>query len=131
MIIDADLLQMVEAFLDPVVVDDASLALEAMREVGPGGHFFGTQHTQDRFRTAFYKPMISDWRNYEIVGGSGAPAGAGEGQPDLEGAARRVRAAADRRGRPRGARRLRRAPRRRGRRAHRLLTPSPTFEGIV
>jgi trimethylamine--corrinoid protein Co-methyltransferase len=73
MIIDADLLQMVEAFLEPPVVDDASLALEAIADVGPGGHFFGTQHTQDRFRTAFFKPMISDWRNYESWQEAGSP----------------------------------------------------------
>jgi len=73
MIIDADLLHMVSAFLEPPVVDEASLGLEAMRDVGPGGHFFGTQHTQDRFRTAFYKPMISDWRNYESWQEGGSP----------------------------------------------------------
>jgi trimethylamine---corrinoid protein Co-methyltransferase len=73
MILDADLLGMVEAFLEPVVVDDATLALEAMRDVGPGGHFFGTQHTQDRFRTAFHKPMISDWRNFESWQEAGSP----------------------------------------------------------
>jgi trimethylamine---corrinoid protein Co-methyltransferase len=73
MVLDAELLGMVEAFLDPVVVDDASLAFEAMEEVGPGGHFFGTQHTQDRFRTAFHRPMISDWRNYETWEEAGSP----------------------------------------------------------
>ncbi len=73
MVLDAELLGMVEAFLDPVVVDDASLAFEAMEEVGPGGHFFGTQHTQDRFRTAFHRPMISDWRNYETWQEAGSP----------------------------------------------------------
>jgi trimethylamine--corrinoid protein Co-methyltransferase len=73
MVLDAELLGMVEAFLDPVVVDDASLAFEAMAEVGPGGHFFGTQHTQDRYRTAFHRPMISDWRNYETWEEAGSP----------------------------------------------------------
>ena len=73
MIIDADLLHMVSAFLEPPVVDEATLGLEAIRDVGPGGHFFGTQHTQDRFRTAFYKPMISDWRNYESWEEAGSP----------------------------------------------------------
>ncbi len=73
MVLDAELLGMVEAFLDPVVVDDASLAFEAMEEVGPGGHFFGTQHTQDRFRTAFHRPMLSDWRNYETWEEAGSP----------------------------------------------------------
>ena len=41
MILDAELLGMVAAFLDPVVVDEETLAFSAMREVGPGGHFFG------------------------------------------------------------------------------------------
>lgn len=73
MILDADLLHMVSAFLEPPVVDESTLALDAIRDVGPGGHFFGTQHTQDRFRTAFYKPMISDWRNYESWEEAGSP----------------------------------------------------------
>jgi trimethylamine--corrinoid protein Co-methyltransferase len=73
MILDAELLGMVEAFLDPVVVDEDTMALSAMREVGPGGHFFGAQHTQSRFRTAFHKPMISDWRNYETWEEAGSP----------------------------------------------------------
>ena len=73
MVIDADLIQMVARFLQPVVVDDASMALEAIADVGPGGHFFGTQHTQDRYRTAFFSPMISDWRNYESWQEAGSP----------------------------------------------------------
>lgn len=61
--LDADLLQMVAKFLEPVVVDDDTMALDAMIEVGPGGHFFGAQHTLARYATVFYQPMISDWRN--------------------------------------------------------------------
>lgn len=73
MVIDADLLQMVATFLDPLIVDDASLAVEAIAEVGPGGHFFGVQHTQDRYRDAFFQPMVSDWRNYETWEEAGSP----------------------------------------------------------
>jgi trimethylamine--corrinoid protein Co-methyltransferase len=73
MILDAELLGMVEAFLDPVVVDESTLAFEAMQDVGPGGHFFGTQHTQDRYRTAFHKPLLSDWRNFETWEEAGSP----------------------------------------------------------
>src|SRR6185436_2662290 len=73
MILDAELLGMVEAFLDPVVVDDDTLAFGAMAEVGPGGHFFGAEHTQSRYRTAFHKPMLSDWRNYETWEEAGSP----------------------------------------------------------
>lgn len=73
MVIDADLLHMVAAFLDPLVVDDASLAVDAIAEVGPGGHFFGVQHTQDRFRDAFFAPLVSDWRNFESWQDAGSP----------------------------------------------------------
>ena len=73
MILDAELLGMVEGFLDPVVVDEDSLAFSAMEEVGPGGHFFGAEHTQSRYRTAFHKPMLSDWRNYETWQEAGSP----------------------------------------------------------
>jgi trimethylamine---corrinoid protein Co-methyltransferase len=73
MVIDADTLSMVAAFLDPIIVDDASLAVEAIAEVGPGGHFFGIQHTQDRFRDAFFSPMVSDWRNFESWEEAGSP----------------------------------------------------------
>ena len=73
MVLDADLLDMVSEFLRPIVVDDAELALDAIREVGPGGHFFGCAHTQARYRTAFFTPMISDWRNYESWQEAGSP----------------------------------------------------------
>jgi len=73
MALDADLLAMVAEFLRPMRVDPEELALAAMREVGPGGHFFGAEHTQSRYRTAFFPPMISDWRNYETWREAGAP----------------------------------------------------------
>ncbi|MBV9522568.1 MAG: trimethylamine methyltransferase family protein [Alphaproteobacteria bacterium] len=73
MVLDADLLGMVAEFLRPVVVNDAELALDAIREVGPGGHFFGAAHTLARYRGAFYAPMISDWRNYESWTEAGRP----------------------------------------------------------
>jgi trimethylamine--corrinoid protein Co-methyltransferase len=65
LIVDAEILQMMSEVLQPVVVDEASLGLDAIAEVGPGGHFFGSAHTLERFETAFYRPILSDWRNYE------------------------------------------------------------------
>ncbi|MEL7153663.1 MAG: trimethylamine methyltransferase family protein, partial [Pseudomonadota bacterium] len=41
------------------------IALDAIREVGSDGHFFGIEHTQKRYTTAFYQPFLSDWKNYE------------------------------------------------------------------
>ena len=73
MVLDADLLDMVSEFLKPLRIDDEEFALDAIREVGPGGHFFGCAHTQARYRTAFFSPMISDWRNYESWREAGSP----------------------------------------------------------
>lgn len=73
MIVDADLLQMVTSMLAPLEVNAASMAHEAMSDVGPGGHFFGTAHTQERYRDAFYSPMLSDWRNFESWEEAGSP----------------------------------------------------------
>ena len=64
LILDAEMLQMFDAYLEPLIIDDASLALEAIREVGPGGHFFGAAHTMDRYETAFYTPLLTNWDNH-------------------------------------------------------------------
>lgn len=72
-ILDVDLLQMLAEFLDPLDVSPDALALDAMREVGPGGHYFGTAHTQARYQTAFYAPILSDWRNFESWREAGSP----------------------------------------------------------
>ena len=63
-ILDIDLLQMVAEFLTPLDCRRKRWRRRHPR-VGPGGHFFGTQHTQDRYKTAFYSPILSDWRNFE------------------------------------------------------------------
>jgi trimethylamine--corrinoid protein Co-methyltransferase len=73
MILDIDLLQMVSEMLSPLDLSEDALAVEAIRDVGPGGHFFGTQHTQDRYKTAFYAPILSDWRNFESWAEAGSP----------------------------------------------------------
>jgi len=72
LILDAELLQMQAALLQPVTVDDDSLGLEAIAEVGPGGHFFGSAHTMQRYENAFYQPILSDWRNFETWQEDGA-----------------------------------------------------------
>jgi trimethylamine--corrinoid protein Co-methyltransferase len=71
--LDVDLLQMVQEYLKPVIVDDPSMAFSAMEEVGPGGHFFGAKHTLERYATAFYQPLISDWRNFPAWEAAGRP----------------------------------------------------------
>jgi trimethylamine--corrinoid protein Co-methyltransferase len=65
MIVDAELIQMLARTLEPIEVNEDALGLEAMKEAGAGGHFFGTAHTQRRYETEFYTPLLSDWRNFE------------------------------------------------------------------
>jgi trimethylamine--corrinoid protein Co-methyltransferase len=72
MVLDAELLQEMAEILQPLEVSEDTLALDAIREVGPGGHFFGAAHTLARYETAFYRPMLSDWRNYETWREAGA-----------------------------------------------------------
>jgi trimethylamine--corrinoid protein Co-methyltransferase len=71
LIIDAEMLQMMAELLNSIEVDDDTLGFDAMAEVGPGGHFFGAAHTLERYETAFYQPMVSDWRNFETWEESG------------------------------------------------------------
>ncbi|OQM77497.1 trimethylamine methyltransferase family protein [Manganibacter manganicus] len=72
-ILDIDLLQMIAEFLTPLDFSEEALAIDAIRDVGPGGHFFGTPHTQARYKTAFYPPIVSDWRNFETWVEHGSP----------------------------------------------------------
>ncbi len=72
LIIDAEQLQLMTEYLRPIVVDDDTLGLDAIDEVGPGGHFFGSPHTMERFETAFYSPLVSDWRNFETWAEAGS-----------------------------------------------------------
>ena len=64
-IMDCEQLQQIITYMGPVKWDKDELALDAMAEVGQGGHFFGIQHTQDRYEKAFYSPFLSDWSNFE------------------------------------------------------------------
>lgn len=73
MVIDADLLNMVAKFLEPLDLSEDALAVSAIAGVGPAGHFFGEEHTQLRYTDAFYSPMVSDWRNWESWTEGGSP----------------------------------------------------------
>jgi trimethylamine--corrinoid protein Co-methyltransferase len=64
-ILDAEMIQMMQAFLEPAKVDEDTLGVSAIAEVGPASHFFGATQTIERYETAFYTPLLSDWRNFE------------------------------------------------------------------
>lgn len=65
LILDAEMLQMMAEYLRPIEVNEDELALDAIAEVGPGGHHFGTSHTLARYETAFYAPIMSVRQNFE------------------------------------------------------------------
>ena len=72
LIVDAEMLQMMRETMRTIPVGPAELAADTIAEVGPGGHFFGTAHTLARYETAFYRPLLSDWRNFETWSEAGA-----------------------------------------------------------
>ncbi len=65
LILDAELLQQMTENMQPMLVNKDTLGFDAVKEVGPGGHFFGSPHTLARYEKAFYHPILNDNRNYE------------------------------------------------------------------
>ncbi|HEX4151858.1 MAG TPA: trimethylamine methyltransferase family protein [Steroidobacteraceae bacterium] len=63
-IIDVEMLQMFAEIFRPLVASADEIGLDAIADVPPGGHFFSTAHTMQRYKSAFYAPLVSDWRNY-------------------------------------------------------------------
>ena len=66
-VMDCEILQHIQRYFDPMITstNEQDVAFDAIKEVGNDGHFFGIQHTQDRYSDAFYQPFLSDWRNFE------------------------------------------------------------------
>ena len=71
LVLDIEMLQHMISFLEPMVVDEDSLGFDAIAGVATGGHFFGEPHTLERYETAFYQPIVSNWQNYENWQASG------------------------------------------------------------
>ncbi len=64
-IVDVEILQMLQVEFTPLEIDEDSMAFGAHEEVGHGGHFLGAMHTMERFRTCFYRPLLSSSENFE------------------------------------------------------------------
>ncbi|MEM6680228.1 MAG: trimethylamine methyltransferase family protein, partial [Pseudomonadota bacterium] len=71
-ILDSEMIGMMGALRGTVDLSDAEEAMEAIRAVGPGGHFLGSPHTMTRYETAFHTPILSDWRAYEFWEAAGS-----------------------------------------------------------
>ena len=63
-ILDIEMLQTFAEIFEPLASDDTELAYDAIAAVEPGSHFFGCEHTMERYQTAFYEPLVSDWSNF-------------------------------------------------------------------
>jgi len=62
---DADQLGMMHVLADGIDFSKEGQAMDALREVGPGGHFLGATHTQRHFESAFFRSEISDNNSFE------------------------------------------------------------------
>ena len=80
-VLDAEQMEMYYRYAQGPSFDDLDAAMEALREVGPGGHYLGTAHTLEHFRSAFYMPELLDnnsFEQWEIDGALDANARAGK-----------------------------------------------------
>ena len=71
-VVDAELLRNWAEILKPVNFSDDDLAVDAIKDIAAGGHFFGSAHTLARYESAFYRPLLSDWSNFENWTDAGA-----------------------------------------------------------
>jgi trimethylamine--corrinoid protein Co-methyltransferase len=64
-IIDTESLAMFQSFLAGLKINQDTLALDMIAAVPPGGHHFGTPHTQERYATEFHPIFLGDRQNFE------------------------------------------------------------------
>ena len=64
-VMDCEMIQMMTSLMQTPDMSADEFGLDAMEDVGVGGHFFGTEHTLSRYKTEFYEPILSDWQNQE------------------------------------------------------------------
>ncbi|MVO14420.1 trimethylamine methyltransferase family protein [Parasedimentitalea huanghaiensis] len=71
-VMDADQLGALHGLAKGVPIGEDDQAMDAIREVGPGGHFLGCAHTQANFKTAFWKSDLCDYKPFETWEEEGA-----------------------------------------------------------
>ncbi len=64
-VVDCQIAEMLQHEFTPLEFNEGTLGFDAHVEVGHGGHFLGSMHTMERFRTCFYRPFLSSSDNYE------------------------------------------------------------------
>ncbi|MCT8328794.1 trimethylamine methyltransferase family protein [Albidovulum sediminis] len=71
-VMDADQLGILHHLAAGVDISENGQAMDAIREVGPGGHYLGCAHTQANFKTAFWRTNLLDYKPYETWEEEGA-----------------------------------------------------------
>ncbi len=71
-VMDADQLGTLHHLARGIEIDENAQAMDAIREVGPGGHYLGCAHTQANFKSAFWRSDLFDYKPYETWSEEGA-----------------------------------------------------------
>ena len=71
-VMDADQLGILHHLAAGIDVSENGQAMDAIREVGPGGHYLGCAHTQANFKQAFWRTNLLDYKPYETWEEEGA-----------------------------------------------------------
>ncbi|TYO89599.1 trimethylamine--corrinoid protein Co-methyltransferase [Oceanicella actignis] len=71
-VLDADQLGVLHSLAEGVDMSEGAQAMDAIREVGPGGHYLGCAHTQANFQTAFWRTEVLDYKPFETWAEEGA-----------------------------------------------------------
>lgn len=71
-VMDADQLGVLHGLAKGVDLSANGQAMDALREVGPGGHFLGCEHTQANYQTAFWRTQVFDYKPFETWDEEGA-----------------------------------------------------------
>jgi len=71
-VMDADQLGALHKLAEGIPVDSDAQAMDAIAEVGPGGHYLGCAHTQANFKSAFWRSEVFDYKPYETWSEEGA-----------------------------------------------------------
>ncbi len=83
-VLDADQLGTLHHLAQGVSADDNGQAMDAIREVGPGGHYLGCAHTQANFKSAFWRSEVLDYKPFETWAEEGARTAAQLGNARVE-----------------------------------------------
>jgi trimethylamine--corrinoid protein Co-methyltransferase len=71
-VMDADQLGTLHHLAKGIMVDENGQGMDAIREVGPGGHYLGCAHTQANFKSAFWRTELLDYKPFETWDEEGA-----------------------------------------------------------